>query len=99
YEIFTSLEFRRVLFRSRAQPGGGLPRSAPAVRLGSGAPPPPPDRGGAVNIREVDPHELGRLGERFAAAHLRRDGMQILERNWRRTERRRVGKEARPAER
>ncbi|WP_035697044.1 YraN family protein, partial [Glycomyces tenuis] len=36
-----------------------------------------------MNISEVSPHELGRLGERFAAAHLRRDRMQVLDRNWR----------------
>ncbi|MCH7230461.1 YraN family protein [Glycomyces sp. L485] len=35
-----------------------------------------------MSIEEAGPHELGRLGERFAAAHLRRDRMQLLERNW-----------------
>lgn len=36
-----------------------------------------------MSIREVSPSRLGRLGERYAALHLRRDRMQVLERNWR----------------
>ena len=36
-----------------------------------------------MNLHRVGPHELGRLGEHFAAEHLRRDRMQVLARNWR----------------
>ena len=36
-----------------------------------------------MSIRQVDPNRLGRLGEEYAARHLRRDRMQILARNWR----------------
>ncbi len=32
---------------------------------------------------ELTPHELGREGERLAAAYLERRGLEILERNWR----------------
>ncbi|QSB06216.1 YraN family protein [Natronoglycomyces albus] len=39
--------------------------------------PPIPDLG------ELSPFELGVIGERFAADHLRRDGIRILECNWR----------------
>ncbi|MFC3495045.1 YraN family protein [Glycomyces rhizosphaerae] len=45
--------------------------------------PPPPPTEPTVNLRRLSPHQLGRLGERLAAAHLQRDRMQILARNWR----------------
>ncbi|RRS02084.1 YraN family protein [Glycomyces terrestris] len=44
---------------------------------------PAPPRPDGIDLRRLTPHQLGRLGEDLAAAHLKRHRMQILARNWR----------------
>ena len=61
------------------RPAATILAAPSAQRTDSSEPPTKP----TVNLRRLSPHQLGRLGERLAAAHLQRDRMQILARNWR----------------